>query len=143
MKVIFLDMDGVMNTLTTSRIKWPDDIDGDLFDRLVKVINETDAFVVISSSWRYSPSCFLKILSRFDSEDLKARVIGITPKDMGGCPRSDEIKMWLDNHGPVEKFAIIDDDDDAGIDMEDSFFLTNPATGLTEEIKSRILNHLK
>ena len=61
MKIIFLDIDGVLNTSETfmKRIKnyekthkWTAEIDLDRVSRLKYIINMTGAKVVLSSSWR-------------------------------------------------------------------------------------------
>jgi len=59
MKVIFLDIDGV---LTTANKKWT--FDENCVKHLVDIINETDAYIVISSSWR-----------SYDLEETKLRLI--------------------------------------------------------------------
>ena len=61
MKIIFLDVDGVLNTSETFRRrrieyektkKWNVEIDLDRVARLKYIINMTGAKVVLSSSWR-------------------------------------------------------------------------------------------
>lgn len=116
MKVIFLDIDGVLNSNRTSLAYkgYPDSFNTydkgrfdwtaiRLIDRLVS--NNEDVHVVISSSWRYNfkVSDFANAFG-FD-------VLGTTPKHQFGRDRGEEIKEWLDknNNYNVTHYAIIDD----------------------------------
>ena len=56
--------------------------------------------------------------------------------------RGDEIQEWLDEHPEVEKYAIIDDDDDMLPEQEENFFQTDFQTGLTDEIAKKVIKHL-
>ena len=111
MKVIFLDIDGVLNSDEyVDRVKKSDiqgierDIDIEKVKLLKRAIDETGAKVVLSSSWRYTKNAsYLKELLanygiRLDS----------TPyiQDKRGL----EIKKWLSENQGVEDFLIIDDE---------------------------------
>ena len=57
--------------------------------------------------------------------------------------RSIEILEWLQRNPQVEKFAVLDDDPDAGTNgLHDSFFKTSFDVGLTEDIANKIILHL-
>ena len=107
MKIIFLDIDGVISTEKSHYV-----LDKDACDLLGKIIDATDAKIVISSSWR-----------RNTVEDTKEelttvrhlvpfpfpyadRIIGVTIRAYAyviqgvhlGIPRGVEIKQWIDTH---------------------------------------------
>jgi hypothetical protein len=128
MKVIFLDFDGVINSLEYAMEdteRWNSGDLGMIDERKVSLINEiikeTDAKVVISSTWR---TVFdLDTLRSFLSQKgFIGEVIGATPKPfvmvytMYGktwSVRGEEIQEWLDkNYGEVEAFVILDDNSD-------------------------------
>lgn len=117
-KIIFLDIDGVLNVMRPRR-----DMFGNLFHRdfvrnLNHIIDETGAKIVISSSWREDG---LETMQKmWKVRKLPGEVIDITPfwptlpetkrmMDYGYRDRSCEIQEWLLTH-PVETFVIIDDD---------------------------------
>jgi hypothetical protein len=56
MKVIFLDIDGVLNTPATPRpITDSRTVDPVLLDRLNTLLQETHSVVVLTSTWRHDP----------------------------------------------------------------------------------------
>ena len=67
--------------------------------------------IVISSSWRLQKTALKQLLDCM-SDDVRERVIGVTPKRlrMGDC-RPDEIRAWLEKHGKQGVTAIVLDDD--------------------------------
>lgn len=148
--VIFLDIDGVLNS--EAHLRRLDDqhrqrghtdsvrpkhettcecyrlecqIDRDAVVRLNRLVAETGAKIVISSSWRklIDPPELCRVLV---NHGLVAEIIGETPN---GCSdpgmfaafgsidrifRGHEIDLWLKRHPEVEHFVILDD----GSDME-------------------------
>lgn len=129
LKVIFLDFDGV--------IVIPPDYRGVNQDKLTllqKIVNETGAKIVISSTWR--------ILH--DLDDLKSRlpgceVIGITPRMEG--ERGYEIWEWILENQP-SMFVVLDDDGDKGPLTWGRWLKTKFDVGLTEEIANRAIKVL-
>jgi hypothetical protein len=149
MKIIFLDIDGVLNshkTFDNSKRKqkdyvWKetDDIDPDNVAQLNRILNITNAFIVISSSWRNGRSVeLLKTIAqkvRIDS----TRIIDKTPtltRDRG-----DEIKLWLKKNRQVKKFVILDDDSDMG-SLKKHLVQTDPSIGLSEQIADIVIKKL-
>ena len=59
MKVIFLDIDGVLNCGTTTELTKTGDrfVENKFIERLKKIVDETGAKVVLSSDWRYDTWC--------------------------------------------------------------------------------------
>lgn len=138
MKVVFLDIDGVLNNFDLIRRNGFEYIDHVMVRRLGVLVSQTGADIVLSSFWRLDP----KDRSLVD-QALKAEGMFVsdrTPSLSG--PRSNEISQWLDGNPGVLKFAILDDDDRAGIGMEHSFFQTDPEVGITQEIVTKAILHL-
>ncbi len=109
MKIIFLDIDGVLNFYKSKKI------DTRCLFYLKRIVKKTNAYIVLSSSWKESvlyPQC----CSEFDNQvldDLMNRsglpFIGVTP-DIDPRRREVEIQEWLKTAPePVESFVIIDD----------------------------------
>lgn len=121
MRVVFLDFDGVVNTLRWRKVNgewdsyfgYPED--GGLNDEsAVQWVSEFcekyEYDVVVSSTWRKDglENCekYLREAGLRDS----IRVIGVTP--VLSKERGYEIKSWLDEHPDVTGFLIFDDDSD-------------------------------
>ena len=61
MKVIFLDIDGVLNCAKTPNPrKLPYIVDPRLLRRFARLVKRTKAKVVLSSTWRYDPAGLLQ-----------------------------------------------------------------------------------
>src|SRR3954466_5115815 len=106
MKVIFLDIDGVLNCKTTSNPrKFPYIVDPKLLKRLKRLLEQTGAKVVLSSTWRYDPAGI------FSAKHSGIPFVDVIP-DMPKKPRRDEILAWLKRHPNVKRFVVIDDEDD-------------------------------
>jgi len=141
MKILFLDIDGV---LTTRRSLSPTScsFDAEAVEQLNRVLKAIPSLqIVISSSWRLLHTM----------EELKAifcqygvtpgRVLGKTPV-LADKERGDEIKAWLEMtalwyRGNLE-FAIVDDDSDMG-ELIDHLFHTTFDHGLTKEVADRLI----
>jgi hypothetical protein len=116
MKVIFLDIDGVLNVYCQSRDEYGCIFHDHLVDNLKWVIEQTGAKIVVSSSWRLSGE--KSIMDMWNFRNLPGEVIGITPNLSYGVklntytPRGKEIQQWLDEHPEVTNYVIFDDDSD-------------------------------
>lgn len=140
-KVIFLDIDDVLNTME-SRER------GDLFDpnnvkALNAVLDLTSAGIVLTSNWRLSASIseWEKILQ---SAGIHAdgRVLGTTPW-IEGASRGIEIAYWLENSlCLVNCYAIFDDRDDM-TPCAEHLLRTTPKDGLTIELAREAICRLK
>lgn len=147
MKVLFLDVDGVLNC--NRRWKGPnaEHLDSFCLLSLADIIEKTEAKIVVSSTWRlyshiYDSTECSGLLIRLNRYGLDKEVIGYTPDITPRGPRANEIKQWLSEHPEVERFAILDDDADAGFGLEENFFRTNFTHGLTEEIANSVIEFL-
>lgn len=136
MKVIFLDIDGVLASFDYIRVihtlheKNPDSF-GYAFDpRCVKclqiILNECpDVKIVLSSTWKHMG--LKKVREMWKSRDLPGDVIDITPNfdDIRGR----EIAEWISQNN-VERYVIIDDDSDMLPYQMDFFVHTGSIYGL-------------
>lgn len=111
MKVIFLDIDGVLNSDEyVDRVKKSDiqgierDIDIEKVKLLKRAIDETGAKVVLSSTWRYTKN------ARYLKELLANYGIRLDSTPYIQDKRGLEIKKWLSENQGVEDFLIIDDE---------------------------------
>ena len=157
MKVIFLDIDGVLNTpKLLQKFGW-NFIDDILVALLARIVRETDSKIVLSSTWRieeHDKKLVAQALSRhgleiFDVTPVINKTVNSASWDNwvnaseavrdSWVKRSDEIQAWLDG-ASVDKFAILDDVADAHI--EGSFFQTDEKRGLTVEIAEKVIQHL-
>lgn len=142
-KIVFLDVDGVLNsheiaaehyhrtgemgfggffaeddTATHNNVIWGQA----QVDRLRKIVETTQAAIVISSTWRlnFSLAKFKEMFAVYGWPD--APVIDKT--DSAFVDRCDEIAAWLSrHHEKVTGFVVIDDDKDAWRPMESCHFV--------------------
>jgi Swiss Army Knife RNA repair-like protein len=134
MKVVFLDIDGVLNSdATPNPRKFPYIVDRKLLRRLKSLLKRTGAKVVLSSTWRYDPA------GLFSARHWGIPFIDCIP-DKPGRPRRDEIILWLKAHPRVKRFAVLDDDDDELDDLP--LFQPSASTGLTREIVDGMVKFL-
>lgn len=139
-KIIFLDVDGVLNS-------WDDDfvrsgLHLDKIDLLRTIIKTTDAMIVLSSTWRiYKKN--LRLLEH-NLANFGMIIHSVTP-DLHR-PRQEEIAQWLTDNKinlSESKIAIIDDDSDANLQGENiRFFQTSWKHGLNLEISKEIIEFL-
>ena len=111
MKVIFLDIDGVLNSdeyfdriegLNMQGIE--NQVDVEKIKLIKKAVEETGAKVVLSSSWRYKRNAqYLKQL-------LFEHDIFVDSTPYLNNERGIEIKEWLKEHPDTEDFVILDDE---------------------------------
>lgn len=110
LKVIFLDIDGVLNVIPEDRDEFGAVFQAPFVDNLKMIIEQTNAKIVISSSWRHSGKSVM--LEMWLKRQLPGEVIDITPNFMKvSAIRGEEIADWLHNNW-VDAYVILDDDDD-------------------------------
>lgn len=135
-KVIFLDVDGVLNNgkhwfqcrLSDERID-NSRICPLAVERLRRLVAQTGARVVLSSAWRLSAE-HREAVRRVLAE-IGIRFYGITP-DFSFRPRGHEIGQWLREHPEVTSYVILDDNDDMDT-VQDRLVQTDFNTGLLDE----------
>lgn len=168
MKVVFLDIDGVLCTdrsfARKDKVPFPPDfhipfrdgwdrLDDECIERLNRITDATGALIVISSTWRLccnGEEQFQYLIDYLHSQGVKARIIDRTPSHMtmsntrGRWGRGAEIVEWLEKTGPkfgIESFVIIDDDADMG-SVLDYLVQTPEPTGIGEEHVGRAIEIL-
>lgn len=118
MKVIFLDVDGVLNCSSTrERFEGYIGVEQNKIALIKEIVDKTDAKIVLSSTWRLDflwfndgrsvkLDTFNYLKDELAKQDLE--IFDVTPSHNDGW-RGREIKEWLDNHTEVENYAVIDD----------------------------------
>ncbi len=135
MKVIFLDIDGVLNTTKTPNPReLPYIAEKKLVGRLKRLLRTTRAKVVLISTWRYDPA------GLFSAKYHGIPFIDCTP-DMPKQSRRDEIQRWLKAHPAVKRYVVLDDDDDELDDLP--LFQPSPREGLTAALALKVTAYLK
>jgi len=149
-RVIFLDIDGVLNSAQTCT-RW-EAITGvwecggyfherdlcrddnvmwgpDLVQHLKRMVEETNACIVISSTWRefFSVEKFVEMFAVYGWH--QAPVIDKTPSS-DFTLRGQEINAWLYDN-PVAGYVIIDDTDSFLEEQSPYFVQTDPEVGLS------------
>lgn len=152
MKVIFLDVDDVLNSSRTAyafgEYNHPKTVKNgagkDLFDwvaikMLQRFQSEHGVKFVLSSTWRK------EIGYKQLGEVIGLDIIDRTPIDHDGRMRGNEIKAWLDAQpeGSIENWAIIDDDNDIRGEQLSSFVHVPRHNGLTFGNMSLLANILR
>lgn len=139
MKVIFLDIDGVLNSerwfvqrhIGGARIvvvsREDGQIDPECVERLNRLTEVTGAVLVISSTWRIGGMDWLVPLLR--RKGVAAEIIGRTP-DLNTV-RGHEIGHWLSEHPEVGSYVILDDTSDMGA-LAQRLVKVSWQTGLTD-----------
>ena len=119
MKAIFVDADGCMIDDGWADKCFAeegyDPYDYDEFNPrslrlLARLVEETKAEVVFSSSWRFDELSFINAKEQF--EEVGIHLYGYTTLDWHtGQTRSDEIALFLAQHPEIENYVILDDVD--------------------------------
>lgn len=104
MKVIFCDVDGVLNSDDfIDSVKGKQDIDIKTVLLLKRAIEETGAKIVMDTSFRYTQS-FLKV-----QEMLLQNGIMFDKTPFIDNERGKEIKQYLSKHKDIEDYILLDD----------------------------------
>lgn len=130
MKVLFLDIDGVVNPFQT-------DYDGNIVSKIndncvcnvKKVVDETGCKIVISSTWKVSNSLMDVLEEELFPKLPNGCVIGCTPTLIPQKNREEEITMYLSSHPEVDKYVIVDD-----YDFELNSFIRNGSCVITDAL---------
>lgn len=121
MKVIMLDIDGVLNVYPQGQDEFGDIFHAHFIENLKRLIDETGAKIVISSSWRMSGLSVMQDM--WKKRNLPGEVIDVTCTSntlvkkgkftyLDDVDRGHEIQEWLDTHEGIEQYVILDDDRD-------------------------------
>ena len=166
-KMIFLDFDGVLNTERyqnelmcqgkTRRDRYGAIFDPAAVQQLKRIIDATDAAIVIESSWKFLGLAAMQEM--WKERGLPGKVVGITDSSvsddwlltanlddadsaMGQC-KGMEIDLWLSEKVKNNIRYVIIDDENGCFDNQKAFFVqTNPYYGITEDIANRAISIL-
>lgn len=164
-KYIVLDIDGVLAVGDKNDGGGLWSLKESKMDILRRIVKETNANIVLSSSWRKSELDASKehMLSEGFYEDLAGRIIGVTIRGYHyidrsekihlGIPRGVEIKQWFDTKvhsedgfnfdrkilGYQYSYVILDDDTDMLLEHSDRFLKCPALTGLSDEIADKAI----
>jgi len=157
MKIIFLDVDGVLNSYNYIL---DEELNNDLIKNLKKILDNTDAKIVLSSAWRLSKEYTnqlkrrLKLLGINESiiisqtPSLEYNYIGFNQnksKNYLARQRYYEIKHWIDMRYLCEDndtWIAIDDLDLNPYLSSQNFVHTDPYKGLEESYVDKCINLL-
>ena len=145
MKVIFLDFDGV---ITTHKSQYR--LDEEKMKLIEHICNKTDAYIVISSSWRrFTLEDTIKDITDTSNWSVPVpftpieRVVGVTSRMYSfkgddknthfRVPRGVEIERYLNEHTDIDKYVILDDDADMLLEQAPYFIQTDAIEGLSEQ----------
>lgn len=148
MSLIFLDMDGVMNSSQSTHMYWKkngrktmllgfDHICPIAASNLDYLLEKSDAKIVISSAWRHFHS-----IKEWDQmiplcPSIEDRIIGVTPQllrdrlSAPSPPRGHEIYKWLETTGNLDMPYIVLDDSRDMDKVEENFIWVDGDLGLT------------
>lgn len=145
MKIIFLDIDGVLNgRYTEETFGGYVFVSDEKISLLKEIIDRTNAQIVLVSSWRigwflkdHYPTYFGEEVWLFEALQEKLGEYGIELMDyteeLGN--RGEEISNWLKKHNRemIESYVVLDDmDEDELRPHTNKLVQTNSAEGLTE-----------
>ena len=149
MKILILDVDGVLNDNNT-KVRFTEHgvkfigVDKSKLVLLNKIVKATNAKIVMSSTWRIHPVAmkYLRNKMKKVDENLGNSIIGYTPF-LNDEPRSVEIDTWLiENQDQVDRYVIIDDYDEGLSTTFGSRFVQTYVLGLTEADVEKCINLL-
>lgn len=116
MRILFLDVDGVLNDPTFlldsfdgfSEGTWEENVDPDRVAHVNRVVDETGARIVICSDWRYLMPLH-RLQSVLSGRGLASRLFGRTP-GLRDADRGLECAAWIGSfRRRVTSFAVVDD----------------------------------
>lgn len=134
MKVLFLDVDGVLNNdKTTERCLFYTGVDKTLAKLLTDWMKDKDVKIVLSSTWRRFPEM------HFALKEEGIEWIDVTPH-FPNRQRGEEIREWMMGK-EVTAFAVLDDSNDMDA-VRSNFVRTNPKVGLVAADLVKLNKHL-
>ncbi len=153
LNVVFLDIDGVLNSnfwFENNEIELSNGtlIDIEKVKLLSFLIKKTNAKIILHSGWRFWFDCNLKPL-RVEAEKLVdmlksegIKIDGVTPDltteeirktKKFSLVKAEEILLWLSEHENVQNWVVIDDLDLNNKEIEKLQIKTDPTLGLTTD----------
>ena len=150
-KVIFLDIDGVLNSNSQNQEPGAEISDGTLIYRekvrlLAQLVRRTKAELILHSGWRFwfdsdgtplrPESQYLVDLLAEEGLHLSGMTPDLTTEEIRNTKKfslvkADEILLWLKLHSPVNKWAVLDDLDLHREELAKHQVKPDSTTGLT------------
>lgn len=138
LKIIFLDVDGVLNNASTWKRRRPEgtynhihQTEPELIDRLAQIVDRTKAKIVLSSTWRMD----IQAISDLQEYFVKTHSMSILdktpwlPETRGG-----QIDKWYKKYDDIiSRYIIIDDDSDMLPEQLPYFIKTENRVGLLDQ----------
>ena len=158
-RVIFLDIDGVLNSNFGNNEHQIEISDGTLIDEekiklLAYLVRETNSEIILHSGWRFwfdselKPLCKEadKLVELLEKEDLHIK--GVTPNltteeirqaKKFSLVKADEILLWINLHNDVAEWVVLDDLDLHNTQIEQHQVKPDQTVGLTlENVKQAV-----
>lgn len=136
-KVLFLDIDGVLNSRIYYKYLYKPEDGGSRFDPycvilVKKLVEEFSLKVVISSTWR--DGAMKRLVKELNENDFTDHLHEdwLTPV-IRPASRGKEIELWLDNHSEVKDYIILDDNENLLDHQRDKFVKTSIYLGMVQE----------
>ena len=138
MKYLFLDIDGVLNSYKYDKerdIMTTNNIDGTRLDLVKKIVDQTDAKIILTSTWRKhweKSEVFCDEIGKDLNETFKSHGLEIYDKtpSIDFLERGIEVEAYLSDHkNDLEAFCIVDDMMYAWDGLSPFFVKTNPRIG--------------
>ncbi len=155
MKILFLDIDGVLNGHEYVEEAQCSQIKPECVKHLNRILSETGCKIVLSSAWRYLVLQKAMTLSGFEvmlrSHGVRciSRLIGTTcfdedKDDRYTDDRSGQIARYIASFkDPIESYAVVDDGDYGFSKCQGPRFVhTDSKVGLTKEHADRLIEIL-
>ncbi|MCI6692399.1 HAD domain-containing protein [Clostridium sp. SGI.024] len=155
MKVIFLDIDGVLNSEKFLNNNKGQVVDRERVSILKSIVDKTGAVIVMSSGWRlwfddnmlpqdgYSKELY-EVLCEFNinlfGKTLDFSTEEIRSRKTFSHVKAKEITAWLNDNKSIEKYVVIDDLDLKNKEINNHLVRVNGEIGITEEDGQIIIN---
>ena len=147
MNLIFLDVDGVLNSQKFAkkmleedniRVYAEDMLDTHALRLLKMLVEKTDALIIVTSSWRKIPESYNNLERQIQQFGMS--ISDCTPNT--GNKRGDDITAWFNRHPGEYNYVILDDDSDMTVHME-HLIQTSFDDGLTRADVDKAIGILK
>lgn len=136
-KIIFLDIDGVLNDAPTILGTGNDLPTMEHLECLKQIVDATGAEIVLSSSWRLYKRYTKDVNIALKKVNL--HLIDVTEELK---ERDEEIREWLERHPEVEQYLILDDEDVFTEELKEHHILTSFYEGLLTKHVEKAINIL-
>ncbi|WP_160687672.1 HAD domain-containing protein [Clostridium sp. C2-6-12] len=162
MKVIFLDIDGVINSNFWMESHQKEISDGTLIDKekielLAKIVHKTGAALVMHSGWRFWFNNDMQPIRKEAQNlidlllDSGLSIYAMTPdltteeirkSKMFSKVKASEIFLWLKQNPNIDKWIVLDDIDLHNDELAIRQIRTNPEIGITEKDADKAIEML-